>query len=303
MQTRLNLSRACGGWAKRGLLRWTFVATSLAIVGCADLASGNHAASRNEVIETPPLRLPALSGDRFVMSSANTSLSYGVFVRLPEGYQAQANRTYPVVYLLDGDSLFPILAPTHLFLTYDEKLSEAIIVGIAYGGFEPKINRREVDFSPPVPGGGADRGGAPAFLRFLRSELIPEVERRYRADPDRRVLLGQSRGGEFVLWSALHEPDLFWGRIASNPSFSSGLGPHQSLVSLPTRKDLRLIVATGTRDTAQRQQNARAWFEWQSARGALKSWDASLLVMEGGTHAATIGETYRRAMLALFPDR
>ena len=65
------------------------------------------------------------------------------------GLFGPARTHYPVVYLLDGDSLFPMLAANHLFLTYDEQLPEAIVVGIAYGSFDPSINRRDIDFTLP----------------------------------------------------------------------------------------------------------------------------------------------------------
>jgi predicted alpha/beta superfamily hydrolase len=54
------------------------------------------------------------------------------------------------VYVLDGDSLFPVLAAQHLFLNIDESLPEALIVGIAYGSFESALNKRGFDFSAPA---------------------------------------------------------------------------------------------------------------------------------------------------------
>src|SRR5690606_2115211 len=89
----------------------------------------------------PLEHLPALAGDYFPIRSQATGRTYHVYVRLPEGYDPDADVRWPVVYLLDGDSLFPLLAPTHLFLHYDEHLPEAIIVGIAYGGFDPAVNK------------------------------------------------------------------------------------------------------------------------------------------------------------------
>src|SRR5690606_34932857 len=174
-----------------------------------------------------------------------------------------------------------------------------IIVGIAYGGFDPAINRRDLDFT----GQGADtapgQGGAGPFHDFLRDQLLPEVEGRYRTDPARRVLVGQSRGGYFVLWSALQDPDLFWGRIASNPSFA----PARELLYAPPapheRRDLAVIVASGARDTAERVRNAAGWSaDWSDREDA--PWPVQRAPLPAGTHAASIGEAYRRAMLALF---
>lgn len=259
-------------------------------------------ASASHPPATPLEHLPALKGDYFPLTDPGSGRVHHVYVRFPDGYDARSGTRYPVVYVLDGDSLFPLLAPTHLFLHYDERLPEAIIVGIAYGGFDPAINKRHVDFTAPGNDTTAEQGGAPGFLAFLRAQLVPEVERRHAADPARRVLVGQSRAGYFVLWSALQDPDLFWGRIASNPS----PGPARDalfVAALPhTRTDLRVAVASGTRDTAERQRIARDWTTHWSAASTDAPWQVTLLTLQDGTHAATIGETYRRAMLWLFHE-
>ena len=245
--------------------------------------------------------LPGVSGDYFAIDSVAADHRYHVFIRYPESYAEAPDWTYPVVYVLDGDTLFPLLAPQHLLLTYDEKLPEAIVVGIAYGSFDPPANRRGFDFSADAADAREDQGGAPAFLRFLKTELIPQVEARVRADPVRRVLVGQSRSGYMVLWSAWADPDLFWGRIASNPAVAPG---REILLSAPAvtpaRHDLGVVLVSGTRDeSATRREGARAWRErWEQAADA--PWDAHLIEIEGGTHAASVGEAYRQAMLWLF---
>ncbi|WP_299589479.1 alpha/beta hydrolase-fold protein [uncultured Microbulbifer sp.] len=111
-----------------------------------------------------------------------------------------------------------MLAASHLFLGYDDFTPEAIIVGIAYGSFDPGINKRSYDFSMPAADNTPTRGGADTFLNFLEQELIPSVENRYFAAPNQRVLFGQGRGGHFVPYTAYTRPNLFRGLIASNPT-------------------------------------------------------------------------------------
>lgn len=262
------------------------------LVGCATPEAQREA--------TPIDFLPALAGDYFPITSIAVGRDYHIFVRLPEGYDADSTKRYPVVYLLDGDSLFPMIAPTHLFLTYDEELPEAILVGIAYGGFD-EVNERSLDFSAPTSDLPAEQTRAPQFLQFLKSELLPKIENAYRADSERRVLVGQSRGGHFVLYSALQEPGLFWGRIASNPvSYPS----KERLFEAPQQvasTHLGVVVASGTRDTEARQEFAREWSQYWSTQQNTP-WQVHYMQMDNGTHAATIGETYRQAMLWLFRD-
>lgn len=206
---------------------------------------------------------------------------------------------YPVVYVLDGDSLFPILAANHLFLNYDENLPQAFIVGIAYGSFDPKTNRRKLDFSAPASDAAPDEGGAPAFHEFLKSELIPEIENRYSVDSERRILFGQSRGGYMVLYSAFEDPDLFWGRIASNPTFDPGRERFFSPPKAASRNDLGLVVTSGSLDRPALRESALQWFDaWTDRDDA--PWAVQTVTIEGGTHAANSADSYRVGMLWLF---
>lgn len=247
----------------------------------------------------PLNHLPSLKGDYFRVDSREVGRAFHIYVRLPDGYDPAAARTYPTVYLTDGDSLFPILAANHLFLTYDDGLPEAIVVGIAYGGFDPSVNRRNVDFQAPGAGVTAEAAGVAAFNRFLRTELIPEVERRFRSDPSRRVLFGQSRGGAFVLWSAVHDPDLFWGRIASNPSITPGIESLMEPPAASTRRDLGVAVISGTRDWPDLQEEAALWGSTWEGRPD-RPWRLLRERVEDGTHAADASRAYRIGMNWLF---
>lgn len=285
-------------WLRPGVL--FLLAGWLSCAHAQDTPAGAGADGPARTI-VPLDHLPALKGSYFPLVAEATGRTYHVYVRLPEAYDADATRHWPVVYLLDGDSLFPLLAPTHLFLSYDEGLPEAIVVGIAYGSFDPSINRRHVDFTAAGADSAPDQGGARQFHDFLREQLLPEVEGRYRADPARRVLLGQSRAGYFVLWSALQDPDLFQGRIASNPVFAPAREQLFEAPGVHRRDDLAVAVVSSARDTPARVRGAAEWAaSWTQRTDA--PWDVELIVLPEGTHAASIGEAYRRAMLWLFRD-
>jgi predicted alpha/beta superfamily hydrolase len=214
--------------------------------------------------------------------------TYQIYVRYPEGYRAHPATKYPVVYLLDGDSAFPLLTPEHLFLSYDDHVPDAIIVGIAYGLFEPPVNHREVDFGPRA----AD------FERFLADELLPIVERRTHADPARRILVGQSYGGTFVLHSAFTRPDLFWALIASNPSPRLDQATLSAMPPRGDRTDHHLFIVSGTQNSPASRQAALEWARrWGAAR---TPWSVEEIDIPGGTHAADLPNAYRAALRRLF---
>lgn len=237
---------------------------------------------------TPLDHLPSLAGDYFPLKSAVMGSTYYIYVRYPERYAEHPEQRYPIVYLLDGDSAFPMLAPEHLFLTYDDDLPDAIIVGIAYGSFAPPVNHREVDFG----------ARAADFQRFLATELMPVIEARTRSDPARRILVGQSYGGNFVLYSAFTQPDLFWARIASNPS--AEMHP-QLLAGEPAaanRPNLHLFLVSGTANNRAGREAAMKWTrEWQRRP---TPWKFEEIDIPGGTHAADLPNAYRLALRRLF---
>lgn len=244
----------------------------------------------------------ALRGDAFRLESVSLGRGFDIYVRLPPDYDPDGP-AYPVVYLLDGDSLFPILAANHLFLTYDEGLPEAVVVGIAYGGFDASLNRRGLDFQSPDEGLPLDRAGAEAFHTVLTDELIPIIEARFNADPKRRILFGQSRGGNLVLYSAVAHPDVFWGRIASNPSLTPGMGSIVGRAAPGGRDDLRVVVTSGERDRADLRPEAALWVEtWSSRNADKRPWQVRLIPIAGGTHAANAPDAYRAAILWLFGE-
>lgn len=242
--------------------------------------------------------LPGIAGPYFALDSGQVGRRFHIFVKLPESYGTDPARRYPVSYILDGDSLFPMLAPEHLFLTYDEGVPEAIMVGIAYGGFEPAINKRDVDFRPTLQDGSV--GGAPKFLATLESELLPRIDAAYRTDPARRILFGQSRGGAFALYAANQRPALFHAFVASNPGRDWN-GHLHGVDRAPTtqRSGSMLIVASGTRDRADLREAAIEWGKRVTTRTDLP-WRAELIDIPGGTHAASVTRAYRAGMLRAF---
>ena len=279
------------------------LAIGIAIVALASLLPQYQSRAQTDAPHqgknAPLSYLPALDGDYFRVDSKAVGRAFHIFVSLPQSYDTNRDSTYPVVYVLDGDSLFPIIAPTHLFLNIDYNLPEAVIVGIAYGSFDPSINRRGYDFTAPSPDANASQGGAPKFHSFLEDELIPLVEQRYRVDSSRRVLFGQSRGGGMVLYSAFTDPDAFWGRIASNPTFDPGRELFFSTPANADRDDLGLVVTSGSNDIQSLRKAALEWFSaWDGADDL--PWRLRTATVDCGTHASFSPSSYRTAMLWLF---
>ena len=134
---------------------------------------------------------------------------------------SEREKSYPVLYLLDGQWTFKLLASIYFGLRHGMFVPEMIIVGITYGGESPDYERlRAMDYTPTQAEGMEHTGDGPKFLAFLKKELIPFVEKNYRADSGDRVLGGSSFGGLFVMYTLFHEPEFFHRYISTSPSLA-----------------------------------------------------------------------------------
>ena len=142
-----------------------------------------------------------------------------ILVRVPPGYEANKLR-YPVLYMTDGNAHIGHTSSTVEFLARNGRMSDLIVVGI--------VNTdRTRDLSPThvkttVAGGSSalqfpTSGGADKFLKFIETELIPEIEKRYRVHPY-RILAGHSLGGLFTIHTMVSRPELFSSYVAVSPA-------------------------------------------------------------------------------------
>ncbi len=235
------------------------------------------------------------------IESETVGRGYHLYVMLPDGYESSADTSYPTVYVLDGGGLFPLLAAYYRYLNFGEEIPDAIIVGISYGSdtFEGG-NYRSTDYTAKSD----ERdywGGAEKFQSFLSEELIPHIEKSYRSRPDRRVILGQSIGGQFVLYTALTQPGLFWGHIASNPALHRNLPffleNHSETGSGATQS--RLFVGSGSMDDPRFRGPALEWIKHWSASED-KPWQLKTMILNGHSHMSAPPASFRQGMHWLF---
>jgi predicted alpha/beta superfamily hydrolase len=190
-----------------------------------------------------------LGSETHLMDSRHTGRQYRITVGLPLGYASAPGERWPfdnlpekwpVVYVLDGNWYFGLVTDIIRPMAWCGSTTDAIVVGIGYPedpnpteALRTSFTRRDHDLTPvrdeavaqgmeashgrPVPNGDAGN-----FHKFIRDELIPFVEKTYRADPSRRILSGHSYGGLFALFGLFETPDLFETLIIGSPTVSYG---------------------------------------------------------------------------------
>jgi len=147
--------------------------------------------------------------------------NYIIQVGLPSGY-SRSNTSYPVLYVLDGDKSFGMTKEITDWLIWSKEIKDIIIVGISYGkGTAAWWEKRARDFTQykdTVYYYYPNAGGADNFLRFVREELFPAINSKYRTIKDSSALMGLSFGGLLTSYTLFAHPEMFKGYIIISPS-------------------------------------------------------------------------------------
>jgi uncharacterized protein len=132
-----------------------------------------------------------------------------------------------VLYVSDANGLFASAVDIVRFMQLSAHLPPLLVVGIGYrmGGIGETVVVRTRDFTPTydpsflrVFPAMTMMGGADRFLTFIRDELKPWVQSRYRVDADDAAYFGHSMGGLFGTYVLLTEPDTFRRYGIGSPS-------------------------------------------------------------------------------------
>ena len=179
-----------------------------AILAAAAMAGSNPA--------PPEGGRPIVIGQAYDLPSATLHQTRRINVYLPRDY-ADAGKSFPVVYLLDGGEPedFHHISGLADLASLDGQIGEFIVVGIADIDRKHELTARSSDPEDmkllPTAGGSDD------FRRFIATELQPWVKAHYRTTGE-RVAMGESLAGLFVLETFLRQPTLFDDYVAVSPS-------------------------------------------------------------------------------------
>jgi predicted alpha/beta superfamily hydrolase len=145
-------------------------------------------------------------GQTTIINSKAFSSEREYYVHLPEDYEKDSNRTYPVIYVLHGQ--WDLLSTVAVVDAISNSIPELIIIG---------VNSRGPELRPAVNSDGSENPQGRQFRSFLVDELLPHVMKTYRI-ANFSILSGHSNSGRFVLNSLLDDPRLFSAYFAFSPS-------------------------------------------------------------------------------------
>ena len=189
------------------------ILTAALLASVVSPASAQVGAERQAASDVAPLAV----GETFTISSRVLGEVRRINVYAPPGFTTGGGTPLPVLYMPDGGLAEDFLHVAGLLQvsTGNGTMRPFLLVGIE------NTDRRR-DMTGPTSNTDDRRiapraGGSAAFRAFLRTELMPSINARYRTTGE-TAIIGESLAGLFVVETFLREPDLFNSYVALDPS-------------------------------------------------------------------------------------
>jgi ferri-bacillibactin esterase len=238
--------------------------TALMAISAVWLTQGAFAGPVTEPIDARAQAPVALFGaSQFDLASKISARTYRIFVYRP--LIPPPTSGYPVVFVTDGNGLFPLAAAQMAIMGLASK--GAIVVGVGYptDDYMRPMMLRYKDLTPVTqdktlfptqpPLAEADQGGgSELFYRFITEELRPTLSASYPINAQEQTLYGHSLGGLFVLGVMFKHPESFKNYVASSPSIwwdkGSVLKEESGFLAQAksSRHPLRVLICVGAKE-------------------------------------------------------
>jgi predicted alpha/beta superfamily hydrolase len=135
-------------------------------------------------------------------------------VSLPKSYNKDSKKTYPLLFLLDGDYLFDPFQGAISYGNYWDDLPEVIIVGLDQNKENERFDDCTLDESTGLPDGkGAD------FYEFIAGEVMPYIQTKYRIS-NFKMVAGHDITAGYMNVFLYKDTPLFNAYISLSPELS-----------------------------------------------------------------------------------
>jgi predicted alpha/beta superfamily hydrolase len=155
----------------------------------------------------------------FTIEAPQLKTTKKIWIYLPEGYSASAQKKYSIIYMHDAQNLFDAKTSYVGEWNVDEKLDSlkapVIVVGIEHG------NDKRIDELTPYKNEKYGGGNADNYLDFIVKTLKPYIDKNYRTKTKAKntTIMGSSLGGLVSYYAILKYPEVFGKAGVFSPSF------------------------------------------------------------------------------------
>ena len=264
------------------LYGYSFIADGVALIDPSNSRMKPNLLNAQSVVHVPgPSSLPWEIGDvprgevhHHFYRSKVVGDDRDFYVYTPPGYDSNAKNLYPVLYLLHGysDDASGWTAVGRANVILDNLIAQGkarpmlIVMTLGYGA--PEIVTRG---GPTLRDADARERNYSRFRDALFTEVIPQVEKSYRASKDRnsRAIAGLSMGGAESLYTGLNAIDRFgWIGAFSSGGLSEDFDATFPGLDSKANSKLHLLwIACGTDDRLiEFNRKLREWLKSKDIR-------------------------------------
>ena len=229
-----------------------------------------------------PVTIPKLSGEK----------TRRVYLYLPDSYDIEPGKRYPVMYMFDGHNVFFDSDATYgkswgmnKYMQVSKKQLIIVAVECNHEG-----NCRLQEYSPVSFENstlGNIRGKGRNYMQWLVGTLKPFIDKNYRTLPDRNntIICGSSMGGLMALYGACVYNHVFQRAACLSPSLWVDPGKVLELIARAhIRHDTCIYMDYGSEEMFNHAANAEALIS-TSHLLLTKRVNLALRVVPGGNHS------------------
>ena len=227
------------------------------------------------------ITIPQLSGDQ----------TRRAYVYLPESYDEDPERRYPVMYFFDGHNVFfdedATFGTSWGMDAYMESSGkELILVGIECNR---EGNGRLEEYSPFTFENselGRIKGRGKQYMHWLNNEQKPHTDGNFRTLPDREntLIAGSSMGGLMALYAVTTFNQVFQRAACLSPSLWVAPGKMLEMIARAhIRRDTCIYLDYGEKEMFNHAANAEALFS-TSHLLMTKRVNLTFRIVPGGSH-------------------
>ncbi len=212
-------------------------------------------------------------------------------IQLPRDYEANIEKSYPIVIVLDANYLFEPVAGNVDYFGYWEDMPEAIVVGIMQGDMRyDDCSYDDTNFMPDDK--GAD------FFEFIGLELMPWVDANFRTAKF-TIAVGHDFTASYINYYLFKSPPLFNGYISLSPDLAPMLDERipERIPSIESK--IFYYLATGSDDIQDLMQISE---DLNKMLSPLKSDNFAYYYdnFEGATHYSLVARAIPSALEKIF---
>ena len=226
--------------------------------------------------------IPKLSGDK----------ERKAYIYLPETYEKNPEKRYPVMYMFDGHNVFLDEDATYgkswgMKKFLDDHPRDLIVVAVECNH---EGNRRLVEYSPLTYKNsehGSIKGKGSVLMNWMVNTLKPYIDANYRTLPDRKntIIAGSSMGGLMALYAVTTYNHIFQRAACLSPSLWVSSGKVLEFIARAhIRRDTCIYMDYGELEMFNHAANAEALISTAHLL-MTKRVNLAMRIVPGGNHS------------------